>query len=102
MDKVKNYINNKYTNNWAQRIKLNKALSDVVMNLMRSKLFKDMEKETVNYIKDNIQNLDCDEDSIVETISSVLLKMKTIEISEEEINLLILLVLKKFEEGMYE
>lgn len=102
LDMVKKSIEDIAKNNFSKKIKLKSALSSIVMNLPKSKDLQSIEHDIVIYIDENLEHLDKTEKEIVDIIMKVIEHKKTIEISNEEIEILILLTLKKYEEGVYE
>ncbi|MDG0029965.1 DUF4297 domain-containing protein [Priestia sp. Y58] len=102
IDTVKEFINEEYKSDFRTRVKLNKALSQVLRSLHSSKHLQYIENEIIQYIKRNINFIPGSDLEIIEVISEKMNRKKTIEISEEEIKVLVLLVLKRFVEGIYE
>lgn len=98
-EKVKDFISKKYESDFRMRLKLNRALTQVLANLHEGRQLQKMEKEIVGYIKENLESLPESDMEIIEVASKVVQGQKPIEISNEEVQVLVLLVLKRFEEG---
>lgn len=100
VEKTKEYIESNYT--LRNKFKLKMALSKVLIGLKSNKTLQGIEKEIVEYINENIDNMDKSENEIIKIIKEEVYHKKTIEISDDEIEVLVLLTLKKYEEGVYE
>lgn len=97
--KAKDFISREYESDFRMRLKLNRALSQIVAHLHEGRQLQNMEKEIVNYIKGNLESLPNTDTEIIEEVSKYVHVQKPIEISNEEVQALVLLVLKRFEEG---
>ncbi|KAA0761721.1 dsDNA nuclease domain-containing protein [Bacillus sp. TE8-1] len=102
VDEVRRFIGKQFENNFKARLKLNTALMQVSSSLRSNKQLKNIEGQIVEYIQDQIDILPESDIEIVEHISEKMYYLKTPEISKEELQVLILLVLKRLEEGVYE
>jgi len=102
VEAVKDFINKEYASNFKTRLKLNRALNQVSSSLRTNKQLEIIEKNIIEYIQNHIEYLPESDLDIIEHISGKVDHLKTPEINGEEIAVLILLVLRKFEEGVYE
>lgn len=102
VDEVRKVIGKRYEKNFKIRLKLNTALMQVSASLRSNKQLKNIEAQIVKFILEQIEILPGSDIEIVKYISEKMYYLKTPEISEEELEVLILLVLKKLEEGVYE
>lgn len=100
IENTKKFINNNF--NVGKRIKFLQALKCVVIGLNENKTLQTIEVEIVEYINRNQDVLDNSEIEIIKIVKKEIYNKKTIEISDNEIEVLILLTLKRFEEGVYE
>lgn len=100
IEKTKKFIDSNYT--IGRKIKLKTALKNVVFGLKGNRTLKNIEVDVIENINQNKDILDNSEDVIINIIKDNIYHRKTIEISEDEIEVLILLTLKKYEEGVYE
>ncbi|MFF2589628.1 dsDNA nuclease domain-containing protein [Peribacillus butanolivorans] len=101
VEKVNTFISKYYEDKFLMRVKLNSALSKVLTNLNISKHLKKLETEISEYIRGNLDNLPDSDFEIVNQVYGEMHNKKTIEISDEEFRALVLLVFKRFEEGVY-
>ena len=102
LNMVKKSIEDITKNDFSKKIKLKLALSNILINLPKSKDLQSIENDIVIYIHENLDKLNKTEKEIIEIIMKTIEHKKTIEISNEEMEILILLTLKKYEEGVYE
>lgn len=100
IEKTKQFIDSNY--NMGRRIKLKGALRNILSTLGNNGTLKNIEKEIIRYIYENEAITDNEDMEIINIIKSHVSNMKTIEISEDEIEILILLTLKRCEEEVYE
>ncbi|WP_051424732.1 dsDNA nuclease domain-containing protein [Paenibacillus graminis] len=103
ISKAKDYISNKFTDNFKMRVEMNKSLNQVLIQLPGNKIMQKFEQEIVQFIHGNLQNLPNDDFEIVEFVSkSMNFDEVPIEMSLSDMKMLIVVVLKRYEEGMYE
>lgn len=102
VEKVKNFIDNSYKTDFKAKVRLNRALTQTIIKLRSSKQLQKIEETLKDYISHHMDDLPDSEIEIVDSLFGIVEPLRTIEISEEEVRVLILLVMKKFEEGVYE
>ncbi|HBG0664697.1 TPA: DUF4297 domain-containing protein, partial [Clostridioides difficile] len=95
-------INEWYKNNFSRRLSLIKSLTTIVSKLSESSILKDIENCILSYIYNNIDKLQVSDKELIEIISEIVEEKRPIEVSKTDIEALILLTLKKYEEGVYE
>ncbi|HBF8686539.1 DUF4297 domain-containing protein [Clostridioides difficile] len=95
-------INEWYKNNFSRRLSLIKSLTTIVFKLSESSTLKDIENYILSYIYNNIDKLQVSDKEIIEIISEIVEEKRPIEVSKTDIEALILLTLKRYEEGVYE
>lgn len=99
VEKANNFISQF---NFRKRQRLSSALTQVIIYLSsNNKVVQNLEKQILKYFIDDIDLLPEDDLEIIEYISEEMIKMKPIEISREEVQALVILVMQKFEEGVY-
>lgn len=102
VEKTKDFINNLYANRFKKRIDMNKSLNRVFMELINNKVMQKMEKKVVEYIKENIDNLPSEDIEIIKEVYKYIIDDKPIEMDNDDVETLIMLSLKRLEEGVYE
>lgn len=103
ISKAKDYITNNYGDNFRIRVELNKSLNQVLIQFPENKLMQKFEQDIVKYIHGNLDTLPNNDVEIVEQISiSTIFNEAPIEMSTHDIKMLIVVVLKRYEEGLYE
>nr|WP_208459808.1 dsDNA nuclease domain-containing protein [Clostridium botulinum] len=102
VQKAKDFINNLYSNNFKKRLVMNQALNRVFIELITNKVMRGMEIEIATYINNNLDTLPDEERYIIETIYEIMVENKPIEMNKEDVKALVILSLKRFEEGVYE
>ncbi|MDG0871584.1 DUF4297 domain-containing protein [Paenibacillus thiaminolyticus] len=100
--KTKDFIECYYSESFKDRLKLKKALNQIVIDLPSNQSMRDLEQKIVSFIAENIALLPETDLQIVEFICGALEKNKLIEMTNEEFKILVLFTLKRFEEGVYE
>jgi hypothetical protein len=101
IEKAKDYIDSNF-HSFKERITLNKSLSNVFLELKSNKILKIMEIEIAECLKRNFENLPDDENEIINLVYKMRKVSIPIEMSDSDLRALIILVLKRFEEGLYE
>ncbi|MGD6874241.1 dsDNA nuclease domain-containing protein [Sutcliffiella horikoshii] len=102
VEKVKIYIDTTYQDIFRKRYKLNTALSNIVGQLnSNNKHLQKMEAEIYSYILMHLDQLPEKDEEVIDVIIDNFHSMKTVETSNEDLHVLILLVMKKMEEGVY-
>jgi len=102
VEKAKVFIDQLHANSFKKRYRLNSALTQVIIQLCNNnKSVQKIEIQIQKYIKDNVEDIPEDDLETIELISQEMAKIKPIEVSNEEIQALVILVMKKFEEGVY-
>lgn len=96
------YIEENYKDNFKSRFKMKRALNSVLINLTRDKILRGIELEIVKFLTINLDNLSDNDLELIDKIGVSLEYLKPIETSDEEFRVLILLTLKRYEEGVYE
>lgn len=103
IEKAKKFIENHYKSNFLEKLTLLRSISQMMSQLSRDSMqIKILEEEIKNYFsEENIVNLPKTELDIIEEISKKMIPNKPIEISNSDIKALIIIVMKKLEEGVY-
>lgn len=102
VEKAKLFIENLHASNFKKRYKMNSALSQIIIHLSNNnKLFQKIETEIYEYIKNNIDDLPESDTETISIISEIVTLTKPVEMSSEETQALVILVMKKIEEGVY-
>lgn len=102
VEKTKDFINSLYAKSFKKRIDMNKSLNRVFMELINNKVMQQMEKKIIEYIKENIDNLPSEDTEIIENVYKYIINDKPIEMDDNDVETLIMLSLKRLEEGVYE
>ncbi|WP_455794036.1 dsDNA nuclease domain-containing protein [Clostridium butyricum] len=102
VEKTKDFINNLYANRFKKRIDMNKSLNRVFLELINNKVMQKMERKVVEYITENIDNLPSEDIEIIKEVYKHIIDDKPIEMDDYDVKTLIILSLKRFEEGVYE
>lgn len=102
VQKSKDFIDALYSNNFKKRLSLNKSLNKVFVELSTNKYMQQMEREIASYISSNLDILPDEDIEIIEKIYEMMTKKKPIEMNEDDVKALVMLSLKRFEEGVYE
>ncbi|NRF95287.1 hypothetical protein HQN89_30875 [Paenibacillus frigoriresistens] len=100
--KTQEYIEKHYSDKFKTRLELNKALKQIILDLPKNKITKMLEQKIVDYIFVNLESLPDTEEEIIELIQAALIEKKPLEMNDSEFKILILVTLKRFEEGFYE
>jgi hypothetical protein len=102
VEKVKTYIEATYKGSFRKRYKLSTALSNIVGQINSSnKNLQKLEEDIYGYILEHIDQLPEKDEEIIDVIIKKFHPSITIETSIEDLHVLILLVMKKMEEGVY-
>ncbi|MBW7475269.1 DUF4297 domain-containing protein [Paenibacillus oenotherae] len=102
ISKAKEFISLNYSDNFKMKVDLNSALNQILILLPESKVMQRIEKSIVDFINQNIEHFPNNEREIVDLISANIEDEIPIEMKSSEVKMLIIVTLKKFEEGMYE
>ncbi|RXT08841.1 dsDNA nuclease domain-containing protein [Ammoniphilus sp. CFH 90114] len=102
INKTRDYIDNYYKDNFKIRFELKKALNQVLIHLSTNKSMRMLEQKIADYITYNIGALPDTDSEIVELIYNTFLDNKPIEMNNGELKILVLITLKRYEEGLYE
>ncbi|WP_167544415.1 dsDNA nuclease domain-containing protein [Paenibacillus xylanexedens] len=102
LEKSSAYIESEYKAFFGMRVKLSKALKQVFFSLKISKPLQLIENKIAKFILENIHYLNGTDKEIIGFISERFMNEKPLEVENQEFEMLILLILKKFEEGLYE
>jgi hypothetical protein len=102
VEKSKKYITEKYKGQFRKRMNSLKALSKVIIRLKSDKWLLKLEKEIMNYIIDEIENIPDDDSKMIELVIEHFNNCRTIDFSTIELETLIILVLMRLEEDVYE
>lgn len=102
VEKTKDFINKIYYNDFKKRIDMNKSLNRVFMQLINDRVIQQMEKKIIDYIKVNMDNLPNEDIEIIKNVYKYIIEDKPIEIDDYDVETLIMLSLKRIEEGVYE
>lgn len=100
--KCKDFIDQLYKNDYSICIKMRRALDQVVIDLQSSSEFQFIEKKVASFILENISKYSGSKENVVDQIIAELKDWFSIEYSNSERWVLILLVLMRIEEGVYE
>ena len=99
VESVKNYIET--SKNLSERRKLKRALVDIVEAMYSSKELKQKEIEIASYLLENENSLMDDIENEVDLLINVFGEKFSLEYRRDEIYVFMLLVLKRWEDGMY-
>jgi len=103
VEKAKKFVEVHYQDSFLTKLKLLRSISQIMsqlsLNNMQIKILEEKIKE--NFSEENISNLPETEIEIIEEICKKMMPNKSIEISESDIKALVILVMKKLEEGVY-
>lgn len=102
VQKAKILIDKLYLDKFFKRLTMNKALNIVFIELLSNKSMKQMELKIASYINNNSDKLPDEDRSIIKNIYEIMIDNKPIEMSNEDVTALVILTLKRFEEGVYE
>ena len=102
VEKTKDFINSLYAKSFKKRIDMNKSLNRVFMELINNKVMQQMEKKIIEYVKKNMDNLPNEDIEIVKNVYMYIINDKPIEMEDDDVETLIMLCLKRIEEGVYE
>lgn len=102
VSKAKEFIELEYKDNFSKRLKSNKILADLIIDLGKYKYLKKIELKIADYIRKHLDSLPQRDIDIINHILHIMKNKISIEITEENMKILILLTLKKYEEGVYE
>jgi len=104
IEKSKKFIEDHYKDDFHEKLSLLRAISQMMSQLSQNNMqLTLLEEEIKNYFsEENIVNLPKKEGEIIEEICKEMIPNKPIEISNSEIKALVILVMKKLEEEVYE
>ena len=102
VEKTKNYIEEKFKDDYLGCIAHKKALNQVVVDLQQNLAFKNIEQKVLQHILKNLSKYSGNKYEIASQISLEIKDMFGIEHSSDEQMALVLLTLTKVEEGAYE
>lgn len=102
VEKAKNYIDVLYKDDFKKRLKTNRILTQLLVDLKKHKFLQGIELNIAEYVRENMDTLPESDIEIINHICEVMYDQRTKEITKEEIEVLILLTLKRYEEGVYE
>ena len=102
VEKTKKYIDELYKDNFERRVKMNRILTQLLIDLRKHKFLQRLELAIADYIKVNMDSLPNDDIEIINHISQLMFDQTTKEVSKEELEILTLLAMKRCEEGVYE
>ena len=102
VEKAKNYIDSKYYDNFQKKVNMKKSLSTVVKNLLCDNELKNIEHEIVLYLKENGKIMEQSIENIIEDVYKIFKDKISFLYSEDDKKALIILILHKMEENMYE
>lgn len=100
--KCKDFIDQQYKDDYSVCIKMRRALDQMVIDLQSSLEFQSIEKKIVAFVLENISKYSGSKEKIVDQIIAELNDWFSVEYSQPERWVLILLVLTRIEEGVYE
>ena len=100
VESVKSYIET--TKDLSERRKLKRALVDIVEAMYSSNELKQKEIEIASYLLENENSLVDDLEDEVDLLINVFGENFSLEYRREEIYVFMLLVLKRWEDGMYD
>lgn len=102
IEKAKEYIVLKYSDNFQKEIDMKRALTNVVKNLLCDEELKSNEKEILSYIKQNKYIMEQGIENLIEVIYNNFREKVSFTYSDNEIKALVILILHKLREGIYE
>jgi hypothetical protein len=102
LEKAKNFIQDKYHSNYKKRISLMRSLTHILGQLnSHNVILKQLEEKAMRWFINRLDDLPDEEAGIIQVISESLCEEKTVEITIYDIEALVILVMKKFEVGVY-
>ncbi|MBT2730435.1 DUF4297 domain-containing protein [Bacillus sp. ISL-75] len=102
VEKAKMFIEEIYKDSFRKKCTMLRSLSQVMGQLSsNNKQLKKIETEIIDWLIEKLYDLPENEIEIIEVISKEMNNHKPIEMSGEDIQALIILVMKKYEEGVY-
>nr|WP_277751610.1 dsDNA nuclease domain-containing protein [Planococcus citreus] len=104
IEKAKKFVEDHYKDDFRVKLSLLRAISHMMSQLSRNNMqLTLLEEEIKNYFsEENIVNLPKKEVEIIEQICKEMIPDKPIEVSNSEIKALVIIVMKKLEEEVYE
>jgi hypothetical protein len=90
-----------YENNIRKKFDMKKAIAKVLQYLNNSKEIENKEKEIFNFIQENIEILENCEEKVIDIVLEKFEKSFSTIYTEEEKRVLIMIILEKYEEGLY-
>ena len=102
VNKSKKFIDEIYKNNFKNRLKKNRILTQLLIDLKNNKYLQKLEQKIVEYINLNIDTLPDEDIEIINHISQLMYDDSIKEVTVEDIEVLTLLIIKRSEEGVYE
>ncbi len=99
---VQDEIKNIYANDFKKRVEMIKSLKDVSINMKIDKSLVLIEESIVNYLDNNLEICDLGLQELISKIELEFQDLKPFEYSEYDFRTFVLIVLKKYEEGLYE
>lgn len=100
--KCKEFIDQLYKDDYSACIRMRRALDQVVVDLQTSSKFQSIEKKVASFVLENISKYSGSKENVVDQIIAELNDWFSVEYSHSERWVLILLVLTRIEEGVYE
>ncbi len=102
LEKAKNFIQDRYHSKYKKRIAIMRSLTQLLGQLSsHNEIIKQLEEKAMTWFVNRLDDLPDDEDGIIQVIIESLCEEKPIEITIYDIEALVILVMKKFEEGVY-
>lgn len=102
VEKAKTFIETLYIDNYGKRADMILGLSSIVSKLNYSDELREKEKNIISFINNNKNILNDRIDNVISILYKKYMYEFNVEYSEDEIQALIILILMKREEGMYE
>lgn len=102
LEKAKNFINNNYQNYYKKKIKLLRALPNLLIQINNhNETILNIERKAWQFLTEKLDELPDEENEVIKFIRDTLFKESSLEITEYDVEALVILVMKKIEEGVY-
>ena len=102
LDKARSYIKEKYKGKFKERIEKLNSLSKLIVRMKSDKWLQKQEKKIVTYFFSDVDNLPGNDDEIICELVRIFENENPIDFSISELEVLIILILMRIEEGIYE